>query len=158
MRFKSLSELRGVLESFTYGFPVVTVKDEMTSFMGTLATSFHTLEDDSIQVVCSLGRYIGNFPAYQRSNFFGVNLLSAKQASLAQHFNDRPVEIFEGVDCEMGISNTPMLRGCAIRLECRTKYFYESGGEFVFIGQLLQCDCSGLPYLRTSKSCPVSES
>ena len=140
-------DMRVALERFTVGFPVVTVKNGAEEFMGTLATSFHSLPEDPIQVVCSLGKYIDQFPAYRRSNYFAVNLLSKGQRPLANHFSDRPVEHFDGIDCELGIGNTPMLRGCALRIECKTQYFYELGGEFVCIGQVVHCDSSGLPDL-----------
>lgn len=140
-------DMRLALERFAFGFPVVTVTNGDEDFMGTLATSFHSIQKDPFQVVCSLGRHVDEFPAYRQSNHFAVNLLSVGQESLANHFSYRPVEYFDGVDVELGVGNTPMLRGCALRIECKTRYFYEVGGEYICIGNVVHCESTGLPDL-----------
>ena len=147
---KNRNDIRAALESFSSGVPVVTVKNGADDVMATLATSFHLLAEDPFRVVCSMGGVIDQYPAFQNSKYFAVNLLSSGQRPLLDHLRINPVEHFDGIDCELGLGFTPVLRGCALRIVCRTEYFYPVSDQFVCTGRLQHCESLGLPILGDS--------
>jgi flavin reductase len=80
---------------------------------------------------------------------FAVNVLSADQADLAQHFARKSDDPLQSVKTSVGVTGVPVIEGCAALLECVVQQRIESGTHSVFIGRVIatqETDRSPLMY------------
>jgi flavin reductase len=68
---------------------------------------------------------------------FAVNVLSADQADLAQHFARKSDDPLRDVDSRAGVTGVPVLEGCAALLECVVQQRIEAETHTVFIGRVV---------------------
>jgi flavin reductase len=68
---------------------------------------------------------------------FAVNVLSADQADLAQHFARKSDDPLQGVNVRTGITGVPTIEGCAALLECVVQQRIEAEKHTVFIGRVV---------------------
>jgi flavin reductase len=68
---------------------------------------------------------------------FAVNVLSADQADLAQHFARKSDDPLQSVKTRDGVTGVPVIDGCAALLECVVQQRIESGTHTVFIGRVV---------------------
>ncbi|SDS49431.1 flavin reductase family protein [Bradyrhizobium canariense] len=73
----------------------------------------------------------------ERSGIFAVNVLSADQIAIAQHFALKPDDPLGRVDYRSGLTGVPMIEGCAAQLECVVEAQTKSGTHSVFIGRVV---------------------
>ena len=68
---------------------------------------------------------------------FAVNVLSADQVDLAQHFARKADDPLQSVKTKAGVTGVPVIEGCAALLECVVQQQIESGTHSVFIGRVV---------------------
>ena len=68
---------------------------------------------------------------------FAVNVLSADQADLAQHFARKSDDPLQGVNTRAGVTGVPMIEGCAALLECVVQQRIAAETHTVFIGRVV---------------------
>jgi flavin reductase len=73
----------------------------------------------------------------EKTGAFAVNVLSAWQKSLALHFASKTAMPFESVAHRAGITNAPILEGCAAYLECVVENQTKSGTHSIFVGRVV---------------------
>ena len=78
----------------------------------------------------------------ENSGAFTVNVLSAAQQHLADHFASSPAAPFAGVAHTIGRNKCPIIEGCASFLECIVESRMRSGSHSVFIGRVVASGAS----------------
>jgi flavin reductase len=73
----------------------------------------------------------------EQGGAFAVNVLSAEQAALAQHFAAKSDDPLRNVKHRQGVTGMPMIEGCAAQLECVVETQVAAGTHSVFIGRVV---------------------
>jgi flavin reductase (DIM6/NTAB) family NADH-FMN oxidoreductase RutF/DNA-binding MarR family transcriptional regulator len=158
-------EFRNALGNFATGVTIITAANIDGGYVGVTANSFNSVSLDPPLVLWSLAKDARSLTAYQAAEFFAVNVLSADQVSLSNHFASQADDKFEETKFELGFGNAPLLDGCAARFQCKTSFVQEGGDHLIFVGEVVDFDNSGrasLIYHRgqyaVSEPHPASES
>jgi flavin reductase (DIM6/NTAB) family NADH-FMN oxidoreductase RutF len=95
----------------------------------------------------------------EKTGAFVVNVLSSWQKSLALHFASKTVMPFESVAHRAGITNSPILEGCAAYLECVVETQTKSGTHSIFVGRVVSSGETDQPPLiyRNGEFFPCGE-
>jgi len=144
---KSSRHFRGALSAFATGVTIVTTRDGTGRDIGITANSFNSVSLDPPMVLWSLSRQSPSLAAFMAAEHFAVHVLASTQDHLAQRFATRGIDKFAGMDVQRGLSDTPLLEGCAARFQCRTAYRYEGGDHVIFVGEVQDFEHSDLPPL-----------
>jgi len=132
--------LRGALGAFATGVTIITVVDADGRDVGLTANSFNSVSLDPPMVLWSLAKTSLSLAAFKQAHYFAVHVLSAEQEQLSNRFATRGADKFAGLELERGLGDTPLLRGCAARFQCRTAFAYDGGDHEIFVGEVLQFD------------------
>jgi flavin reductase (DIM6/NTAB) family NADH-FMN oxidoreductase RutF len=73
----------------------------------------------------------------ERSGAYTVNVLSASQQALAEHFASSPLAPFANVPHALGRNKCPIIDHCTSYLECVVASTMRSGTHSVFIGRVV---------------------
>lgn len=73
----------------------------------------------------------------EQSGVYTVNVLSAAQQTLAEHFASAPIAPFAEVPYSVGLNNCPIIDQCASFLECVVESQTRSGTHSVFVGRVV---------------------
>ena len=87
--------------------------------------------------------------AFEKGEFFAVNLLSEDQQEISSLFAQRDNDKFTGVETETGETGCPLIIGSLAQIECRKESRYDAGDHFVYIGRVvaMKAEDSGNPLL-----------
>jgi 3-hydroxy-9,10-secoandrosta-1,3,5(10)-triene-9,17-dione monooxygenase reductase component len=140
-------QFRTALGSFATGVTIVTTRAPDGSPIGLTANSFNSLSLDPPMVMWALAKTSLSLEAFEKADYFAVNILSADQQSLADLFATRGAEKFSALNCDTGLGGIPLLRGCSALFECRTSYQYEGGDHVIFVGEVVEFAHFGRPAL-----------
>lgn len=135
-------EFRSALGAFATGVTVITTRDEDGSRVGITANSFNSVSLDPPMVLFSLARSARSLAAFSRAEHWAVHILGAGQEALSNRFAKSGEDKFAGLELEEGIGGTPLLQGCAARMQCRSAFRYEGGDHLIFVGEVLALDRS----------------
>ena len=130
-------ELREVMRRFPAPVAVVTTALEGECF-GLTVGSLVSLSLLPPLVGISIGKESSSYEPVRRAGGWAASLLSATQASVAQHFARRgipPIALWEGVDVRPG-SRGPLVSGALAWLECVTRSEYDAGDHTIFVGEV----------------------
>lgn len=140
-------EYREVLGTFTTGVTIVTAAGNDGIRAGVTANSFTSVSLDPPLVLWSLARSSQSLKVFDATSYWAVHILSHEQDELSSRFARRGEDKFAGLDYELGIGATPLLRGCTARLQCRTVHRYDGGDHVIYVGEVLHLERSSLPPL-----------
>ena len=138
---------RNALGAFATGITVVTTRDAEGRDIGITANSFNSVSLDPPMVLWSLAKSARSLPAFLAASHFAVHVLAADQEELSLRFAARGKEKFTGLDLERGAGQTPLLRGCSARFQCRTAFRHEGGDHVIFVGAVEAFDQTEHPPL-----------
>ena len=130
-------ELREVMRRFPAPVAVVTTEVDGERF-GLTVGSLVSLSLEPPLVGISIGRESSSHEPFRRADGWTASLLSAGQASMAQHFARSgipPLALFAGIELREG-PRGPLLEGALGWLECRTWAQYEAGDHTFFVGEI----------------------
>ena len=138
-------DLRAVMRRFPAGVAVVTV-DVDGELLGLTVGSLVSLSVDPPLVGIGINRNAALHELLRSAGSFGVSLLAAGQAALAQHFarGVPPLALWRGISFRPGLAGAPLLEGAVGWLECRTWRTYEAGDHTLFVGEVMQAS-PGVP-------------
>ena len=133
-----LGRLRRCLGHFATGVTVVTTR-RGAAVHGATVNAFTAVSLEPPLVLVSLDRR-STACAYLENAWFCVNVLSADQEDLAQHFAGRPVGLEEvsWVDPE----GVPRLAGTLAHLVCSPWASYDGGDHVLHVGEVQEFDVS----------------
>lgn len=144
----STREFRDALGMFATGVTIVTARDVQGQLIGLTANSFNSVSLDPPLVLWSLSRAAASMPVFSNGSHYAINVLAADQKSLAERFAARGVDRWSGVEHHPGVSDAPVLAGCAATFECFNRSRYEEGDHVIFVGEVERCSHrAGVPPL-----------
>lgn len=132
--------LRRALGCFPTGVAVVTTLGEAGAPIGLTVNSFNSVSMKPPLILWSLTRKAASLPAFKAHGAFAVNVLSAQQEGLCQHFAAAAGDRFCEVGWCPGIDGVPVLDGAVAVFECRTWAVYPGGDHEIFLGEVVRYD------------------
>ncbi|WP_068085199.1 flavin reductase family protein [Novosphingobium rosa] len=138
--------LRSTFGRFATGVTIVSCESG-GDVHGMTANSFTSVSLDPALVLVSLGNRTRMAEMLRDGGDFGLNILSAAQQGLSNHFAGRPGEdriVFTPI---MGV---PMIAGALAHLVCRLRDVWPAGDHSLFVGEVLhhaQDDAGAAPLL-----------
>ncbi|MEM9791391.1 MAG: flavin reductase family protein [Pseudomonadota bacterium] len=138
-------QYRDAMGCFPTGVTVVTTLTARGP-LGITANSFTSVSLDPPLVLWSPARQSSRFPAFEAASHFAIHILAADQRSLADRFA-RYGEDFAGLTHRPGLGDTPLLEGCAARLECAHSAGHDGGDHLIVVGEVQRLTHSNKPPL-----------
>ena len=149
-------ELRRLMRFYPQGVSVLSVEREGES-MGVTISSLISISLDPPLVGVSIGKQASCYELLRRSGSFGISLLGAAQAAIAQRFASGfpPLVHWEGIETRRGPAGVaPLLAEARGWLEVRVRDEHDAGDHTVFVGDVLSIELGpakgGLVYLDRS--------
>lgn len=138
---------RDTLSQFATGVTVITTRLADGSFLGLTASSFNSVSLDPPLVLWSLAHTATSMPAFTANSHYVINVLSARQATLAERFSKRTENRFEGVEFTLSHTGLPILKGVSAWFECHNRSRYPEGDHVIFVGEVERCEATPQPAL-----------
>ncbi len=142
-----ITDYRRALGSFPTGVTIVTAFDREGQPWGLTANSFTSvsLEPPVISVcIAKAGRV---FPTLKASSRFAVNILSADQQGLAEHFASEVENRFTGIDWQAKPAGAPLLPGASAQLDCTVHSRVDASDHEILLGLVETYDHTEFPPL-----------
>jgi len=133
---------RRALGNFATGVTIITASHAGHA-TGMTANSFNSVSLDPPLILWSIIKTSRSYELFAQSNHFAVNVLAADQIALSNHFARHSRDKFADIETEMGISNTPLLPGCAARFLCEKYQCIDGGDHWIFLGKVIDFDDFG---------------
>ena len=137
MEARSLTsdEFREVISHFASGVTVITALHEGRSY-GTTASAVSSLSLEPPMLLICMNKQSETGRAVAASRHFGVNILGANQADLAERFAQKGGEKFEGVAVTEGKWGEPLFEQALATLECTVAEETTGGTHYVFLAEV----------------------
>ncbi len=131
-------EFRAALGCFATGVTVITACSASGQRVGLTVNSFSSVSLDPPLVLWNLSIHAPSLPVFRDAGHFAVNVLSADQRDLAEHFARRADDKFTDTDFGMrdGLGGAPLLDGVSAVFECRNAERYYGGDHVIFLGEV----------------------
>lgn len=135
-------EFRKALGAFATGVTIITTRGADGAPVGLTANSFNSVSLNPPLVLWSLANSSASLGTFRNAQNWAVHILASDQEELSARFAKRGIDKFAGLELDAGLGDTPMLRGCMARFQCRTASQYEGGDHLIFVGEVLDFDRS----------------
>ena len=131
-------DFRAALGCFATGVTVITARGAGGHRVGLTVNSFSSVSLDPPLVLWNLSIHAPSLPVFREAGHFAVNVLSAGQRDIAEHFSRRADDKFTGATIAMrdGLGGAPVLDGVAAVFECRNAERYYGGDHIIFLGEV----------------------
>jgi flavin reductase (DIM6/NTAB) family NADH-FMN oxidoreductase RutF len=133
------TQFRDALAQFATGVTVICARHGDGRYVGFTANSFNSVSLEPPLILWSLSRRSVSLPAFEDSERYVVNVLSADQVEVARRFSRPHADRFEGVAYSLGWAGAPLIDGCAAWFECSHHAKHRAGDHVVFIGDVRAC-------------------
>lgn len=130
-------QLRDALAQFATGVTIVCARAPGHRYVGFTANSFSSASLDPPLVLWTLSERSTSLAAFEASERYAVNVLSAAQVELARRFSRPHADRFANVSFRLGWSDAPLIDGCIAWFECRHHARHRAGDHIVFIGEVM---------------------
>lgn len=74
------------------------------------------------------------------SGVFAVSILGPEDIEMGRHFGlktGRKTDKFEGIEYDLKVTGSPVLKECIAWLDCKVASFHDAGDHTIFIGEVL---------------------
>lgn len=132
----SSDQFKKVMRRFAANVNVITSADG-DALNGMTATAVCSVSADPPSVLVIVNRDNRSHPIIKNSSSFAVNVLSAEQKHLAQHFASRPSDPFASIAHSIGKTGCPLIKGADAYLECVVIQETEVGSHTIFVGRIV---------------------
>lgn len=129
-------EFRTALGRFGSGITVVTTRLPGGEREGLTVNAFTALSLHPPMILWCIRKAAPSRQAFEQSEYFAVNVLSASQRHLSVQFATPRENKFTGVDCEEGIAGVPLISGSLASFECRQQSRNQGGDHIIFVGRV----------------------
>ena len=129
-------EFRSALGSFATGVTIVTTMSEDGEPVGLTANSFSSVSLDPPLVLFCLDRRSYSYAHFQTSTHFVVNILSAEQVDISNHFAKPSVDKWDDVSFDLCGVGCPAFSDALAVFECQTREIHEAGDHIIIIGEV----------------------
>ena len=113
---------------------------------GMTVTSVSSLSVDPPSLIVSVNRASSSWPLLRQYRYFGVNILSADQADIAERFAGKDglkgAERFTGAEWIERASGARLLSGALAAVECEAEDIIERHSHAIIIGRVLHVELS----------------
>ena len=134
--FFDLRELRTALGRFATGVTVVTTLGTGGKTEGITANSFSSLSLEPPLILWCIGKTAPTHEIFMSCTHFAVNVLSAEQLTLSDHFATSSEDKFIGVEWRSGISGIPLLKNVLACFECQSYDQHDGGDHTILVGKV----------------------
>ena len=141
------AHFRSALAQFATGVTVITTRLENGTFVGLTASSFNSVSLSPPLVLWRLSNEASTLPVFTDNSHYVINVLSARQAHLAEQFARRGANRFDGVSYTLSRTGLPILDGVSAWFECHNRSRYPEGDHVIFVGEVEQCEVNPQPGL-----------
>lgn len=135
--------LRDCLGQFATGVTVVTCCDARGDARGITANSFSSVSLSPPLVLWNIAKTSLSLQAFLASKHFGINVLSADQQSVSQHFAQSKPDLFADIPFELSPRSVPRVPATLARFECATRQIHDCGDHFIIVGEVLEFSTAG---------------
>jgi len=132
-------QFRDALAQFATGVTVICARHGDGRYVGFTANSFNSVSLEPPLILWSLSRRSVSLSAFETSDRYVVNVLSAGQVEIARRFSRPHADRFEGVAYALGWAGAPLIDGCVAWFECSHHAKHRAGDHVVFIGDVRAC-------------------
>lgn len=129
-------EFRNALGNFATGVTIVTTMSEEGEPIGLTANSFSSVSLDPPLVLFCLDRGSYSFAHFQSSKHFVVNILSADQQDISNHFARPSVDKWHDVRFDICGVGCPAFPDALAVFECATQEIHEAGDHIIIVGKV----------------------
>ena len=129
-------EYRRALGTYPTGVTVVTTLAPDGAPVGITVNSFASLSLEPPLVLWALNTGSASLGAFDRAQYFAVNILAEDQVELSRRFASPAANKFSHLEVHAGIEGVPLIAGCAACLECRAAARHNGGDHILFIGHV----------------------
>ena len=130
-------EFRRACARFATGVTIATVLDAEGLPHGLTVNSFSSVSLDPPLISICLGHAVTMIDTFRESKNFGINVLSANQQALSDHFARKGHDRFDNLEWYRGEHGTPLLPGTLAAIECAQFKRVTAGDHDVFIAKML---------------------
>lgn len=128
--------IRGAMSEFTTGVTIVATEDDGEQY-GFACQSFSSLSLDPPMILFTVMKTSRTWPHIKKSGRFSVNILAEEQENVSAAFGRRNGEKFKtGRWCRSEQGN-PLLRGCAVWIDCTVADVYEGGDHWIVTADIV---------------------
>lgn len=132
----SPDEFRSALSRFASGVTVVTTMDHSGRFHGITVSAFCSVSLEPPLVLVCIEKTTSSHTALVETGRFTVNILSAEEARLSEHFASLIEDKLDGIAHETGENGIPYLSNSLVTMECRLFKSLEGGDHSIFLGEV----------------------
>jgi flavin reductase (DIM6/NTAB) family NADH-FMN oxidoreductase RutF len=130
------AQFKLALSHFASGITVVTTEWEGKPYGMTVA-SFASLSLHPPLVIICIEKSVKSHDAIAASRKFGVNILAAQQADVANRFASRIDDKFTGVTWANGALGVPVIANALATIECTLRDQLPGGDHSIFVGEVV---------------------
>ena len=134
---------RHALGNFATGITVMTASSPDGNKVGVTANSFNSVSLEPALILWSIEKTSSSFAVFEAATHFAVNILSADQINLSNHFAKRSEDKFADIDFEEGLGNAALLKDCAATFQCESHSVIEGGDHWIIIGKVVAFEDAG---------------
>lgn len=131
-----VKDFRRALSQFPTGVTVITTIDAEGNPVGVTASSFNSVSMEPTLVLWSIDKGAHSLEAFEKAEYFAVNVLASDQVSTSNNFASRGQDKFENARYSSGLGNAPILDHYAAQFECKTWAVYEGGDHLILVGEV----------------------
>ena len=132
----SSADFRSALSHFASGVTVVTTKDATEKTFGITVSAFCSVSLDPPLVLICIEKTTGSHHAFEQSGRFTVNILSANETAVSEHFASLIEDKFAGIEHAVDEHGVPILQGSLATLQCRLFKTLDGGDHSIFLGEV----------------------
>lgn len=130
-------QLRDALAQFATGVTIICARGPHDRYVGFTANSFSSASLDPPLILWTLSHRSTSLAAFEATERYAVNVLSAGQVELARRFSRSHADRFANVTFRLGWSDAPLIDECIAWFECRHYARHRTGDHIVFIGEVV---------------------
>ena len=128
--------LRNALGTYGTGVAVVTAVGLDGEWVGLTINSFSSVSLDPPLVLWSIDNNSPSLPVFETTSHYAVSVLSESQEELSNRFASRVPDKFEGLDCPVGTSGSPLIPDALAWFECRIMQRIAAGDHTILLGHV----------------------
>jgi 3-hydroxy-9,10-secoandrosta-1,3,5(10)-triene-9,17-dione monooxygenase reductase component len=128
-------EFRRACARFATGVCVLTACTHDGSPQGLTLNSFTSLSLDPPLVMAAIAAGSIQREAFERTDFFAVNILAEDQQHLSAHFSIRQEGRFQGIAWRPGVTGSPVFEDTLGAIECKAIQRFDAGDHRVLVGE-----------------------
>lgn len=130
------TELRRAFGDFATGVTIITTAVPNGEFFGMTANSFSSVSLEPPLVLFSLDRNADCYDAFESTDRFAINVLSAEQKEISTQFSTKDIDKWEGVKFTLGNSDCPLIEESLCVFECKIHARYPGGDHVIYVGKV----------------------